>query len=314
MGVTLSVIIASYNHEAYIAKTLRSLEAQTFQDFEIILIDDGSDDRTVEVARGVESRAKIFTQENQGVNAARNRGIDMSEGKYLCFIDSDDTELPDRFERQVAALEANAGLGLAYADALIVDVQDNVLGKLSDVYPVVPGNVAEKLVAHYCFVPFVSVMVRKETFLKTGLFDPSREALGHMKWIEIACISKTYYDPKPLACRRRHPLNTSRTTKKAEWCARTRAGLSKLLQAHPELRTAVGDKAIKRRFARSYFLSGFYAAAEGDITQSRHHYYTALKKNPASVTNWAGAILVSLPIKRLVTGVHRYVGAKKLIW
>ena len=83
MQPKLSVIIASYNHQDYIAETLRSLEEQTFQDFEIIIVDDGSSDKTVEVAKSAQSRAQIFTQENQGVVAARNRGIEKAKGRYL---------------------------------------------------------------------------------------------------------------------------------------------------------------------------------------------------------------------------------------
>lgn len=314
MSVTVSVIIASYNHEDYITRTLRSLEAQTFQDFEIIMVDDGSTDGTVQAARSVNSRAQIIVQENQGVDAARNRGIELSQGKYICFVDSDDMELPDRFERQAAVMEKDLEIGLVYADALVVDTQDKVLGKLSDVYPAVPGDVAQKLVTHYCFVPFATVMVRKETFLKTGLFDPSRQAMGHMKWIEIALISKTHYDPKPLACRRRHPFNTSQTTKKTEWYRRTRIALAKLLEKHPQLRAAVGKKAINHRFAHLDLLSGFYSAAEGDIRQARHYYYQAVRENPASLTNWGGAVLVSLPTKKLITSLHNYVLAKKIPW
>ena len=105
MAPRMSVIIASYNHQDYIAQTLRSIEEQTFQDFEVILVDDGSSDRTVDVARQTESRAQIHTQQNQGVVAARNRGVELARGRYICFVDSDDIVLPRRFERQVTYLD-----------------------------------------------------------------------------------------------------------------------------------------------------------------------------------------------------------------
>ena len=116
MSVKLSVIIASYNHEKFIERTLKSLEEQTFQDFEIILIDDGSTDRTVEMAKKANSRAKIFVQQNQGVDATRNRGIELSKGKYICFVDSDDTSIPERFERQIEVMENDPEIGLAYSE------------------------------------------------------------------------------------------------------------------------------------------------------------------------------------------------------
>ena len=314
MSVKLSVIIASYNHEGYIERTLRSIEAQTFQDFEIIVVDDGSTDATVEVARAVSPQAKIVVQENQGVDAARNRGIGLAEGEYICFIDSDDMEVPDRFERQVGKLESDPELGLVYADVQIIDPDDNVIGKLSDVYPVVEGDVAEKLITHYCFVPFATVMVRKEILLRTGLFEAHRQAMGHVKWIEIAHISKTFYDPKPLACWRRHKTNTSRAVKKEDYYEWTRVELAKVLDKYPELRAAVGQRAINKRFARSHFLTAFFLAAEGNIKRARQYYYKALKGYPYSLMHWGGAILISLPAKNLIANLHRRVQARKLRW
>jgi len=123
---TVSVIIPSYNHEQYVAETLRSLEAQSFQDFEIIVVDDGSTDRTVEVIKDTFSRAQLHTQPNRGVVAARNRGVSLSQGKYLCFVDSDDVLMPQCLQRQVAVLEADPQVVLTFADAVIIDADGAV--------------------------------------------------------------------------------------------------------------------------------------------------------------------------------------------
>jgi len=224
----LSVITASHNHQDYIAQTLESLEKQTFRDFEIIIIDDGSTDRTVEVARSCPSRAQIFTQENLGVVAARNRGVSMAQGKYLCFVDSDDLVLPERFARQVAALDADPELGLVFADAVIIDSTDRQIGKFSDIYPVVPGNVAEMLLLHYCFIPMITVMVRTDILSKTGPFDAPGPISDYIKWIEIAHLSKVRYDPAPLGCWRRHPQSASKTADKEKVYAQTRMALRRI--------------------------------------------------------------------------------------
>jgi glycosyltransferase involved in cell wall biosynthesis len=314
MGVKLSVIIASYNHEKYIEKTLRSIEAQTFQDFEIILIDDGSTDGTVEAAKRAGSRAQIIVQENQGVDAARDRGIGLAKGQYMCFIDSDDMELPDRFQRQVEKLDSDPGIGIVFADVLIIDSDDKVLNKMSDVYPVLPGDIAINAIKYYCFIPFATVMVRRDIFIRTGLFESYREAMGEMKWIEIAYLSKAFYDSKPLACWRKHGSNTSRTIKKEKYNEWTRIELTKLLDKYPDLKKKIGERAINKRFARSHFMTGFFMAADGNIQKARHYYYTAFKMNPLSILNTGGAIFISLPAKKLVTKVHRYVHAKKIRW
>jgi hypothetical protein len=211
-------------------------------------------------------------------------------------------------------MENDPEIGLAYSDAYIIDTEDNVIGRFNDVYPVVRGNLAEALVAHYCFVPIATIMIRKETFMKTGLFDPSRYAEEYIKWIEIALISKTYYDQEPLACGRRHETNTSKIIKKTVWSAKSREGLSRVLDKYPKLRESVGKKAICKRFSRSYFVSGFYLASEGNLKEAKSCYWTALKKYPFDPLNWGGVILISLPCRKLIVDIHNFIKKKKLPW
>jgi len=309
----LSVIIASYNHQDYIAETLRSLEEQTFGDFEIIIVDDGSSDKTVEVAKNAQSRAQIYTQENRGVVAARNRGIDMAKGKYICFVDSDDVVLPQRFKKQVALLDGDAELGLVFADALIIDSKGNQIGRFGDVYPVVPGNVAQMLAMHYCFTPMITVMVRADVLRKTGPFQKPGPISDYMKWIEVAHISKVCYDPEPLGCWRRHRASTSKQANKVKSYAKTRAALKRILRKYPKLEAEIGKK-IVRRYSRSYFLTAFWLAADGNVKRARKYYYKAIKLYPLSFENWGGLILTCLPTTNLVASLHRYVRAKKLPW
>lgn len=309
----LSVIIASYNHEDYIAETLRSLESQTFDDFEIIMVDDGSPDHTVEVARRVGSRAQIHTQQNCGVVAARNRGVELAQGKYICFVDSDDLVLPDRFARQVSVLDDRPDVGLVFADALIIDSQGKPLGKFGDVYPVVPGDTAEMLALHYCFTPMITTMVRADVLRQTGPFERPGPISDYMKWIEVAALSGTYYDPEPLGCWRRHSESTSKKANKVKSYARTRAALKRVLRKHPGLAEALGARII-RRYARSYFLTGFWLAADGDVVRARKYYRKATKLDPTSLRNWAGCFLSCLGPKVAVTKLHDYVRTKKLPW
>jgi glycosyltransferase involved in cell wall biosynthesis len=309
----LSVIIASYNHQDYIAETLRSLEQQTFQDFEIIIVDDGSTDKTVEVVKNTQSRSQIYTQENQGVVAARNRGIDLAKGKYICFVDSDDVVLPERFAKQVALLDGNNELGMVYADALIIDSKGNKIGKFSDVYPIVDGDVAQMLALHYCFTPMITVMVRADVLRKTGPFERPGPISDYMKWIEVAHISKVHYDPEPLGCWRRHQTSTSKQANKVKSYAKTRAALKQILRKYPTLEAEIGKKIIKR-YSRSYFLTAFWLAADGNVGRARKYYYKAVKLNPLSFENWGGLILTCFPAKNLVSRLHSYVRAKKLPW
>ena len=106
-----------YNVAPYLAETLASVYAQTYQDFEILLIDDGSTDNTLMVARSFEPRVRIFTQSNKGPSAARNLGFKHARGEYLAWLDSDDLWHPDLLKTQAGFLDANSAVGLVYAES-----------------------------------------------------------------------------------------------------------------------------------------------------------------------------------------------------
>ena len=110
MKPLVSILIPAYNSEEWIADTIQSAIAQTWQRKEIIVVDDGSSDRTAEVARRFASKeVSVVSTENQGAAAARNHALQLSQGDYIQWLDADDLLAPDKIERQLAALrEATA--------------------------------------------------------------------------------------------------------------------------------------------------------------------------------------------------------------
>ena len=106
----ISIIIPVYNVEPYIRRCLDSIKAQTFTDFEAIIVDDSSPDGSIKIAMefvASDSRFKIVTRENGGLSAARNTGIEHSVGRYIAFIDSDDFIAPTYLEKLYNACEEN---------------------------------------------------------------------------------------------------------------------------------------------------------------------------------------------------------------
>jgi len=128
----VSVIIPAYNAAATIAATVESVLAQTFFDFEIICVDDGSIDRTKAILAGYSAkysdRLRLVDQPNNGPAAARNHGARLSSGEYLAFLDADDIWMPNFLERTVAALDSDPSLALVYCNASLADSEGVDLG------------------------------------------------------------------------------------------------------------------------------------------------------------------------------------------
>jgi glycosyltransferase involved in cell wall biosynthesis len=124
----ISVVIPVYNSERTIRETIRSVLAQTFTDFELIIINDGSPDRSLEVIREIsDPRIKIFSYENAGLVNSRNRGLELAKGEYIAFLDHDDLWTPDKLQEQFNALQNNPSAVVAYSWITYIDESDRVL-------------------------------------------------------------------------------------------------------------------------------------------------------------------------------------------
>lgn len=136
-----SIVVPAYNVERTIAETLRGLLSQTFEDFEIIVIDDGSTDKTCAVVRGFnDKRIKLIRQLNRGLAGARNSGIHAAAGDYIGFCDSDDVWLPNKLAEHVAHLDENWQVGLSFSGSAMIDDHSNLIGisqrpKTTDIRP-----------------------------------------------------------------------------------------------------------------------------------------------------------------------------------
>lgn len=124
----VSVIMASYNKEKYIGKAIDSIIGQTFDDWELIIIDDCSSDRSVDVIRSYQdNRVRFYkNKENIGIAKSRNKGIDMSEGAYIAILDADDISLSDRLEKEVSFLENNPEIDVVFGGFKEIDENDVV--------------------------------------------------------------------------------------------------------------------------------------------------------------------------------------------
>jgi glycosyltransferase involved in cell wall biosynthesis len=126
---SVSVVMPVYNVERFVAASIDSVLAQTYSDFELIIVDDGATDGSVEICRGfADPRIRIIHQRNRGLAGARNTGIAAARGRFIALLDSDDIWLPDKLARHVAHLEADLGLGVSYTGAALIDEAGQDIG------------------------------------------------------------------------------------------------------------------------------------------------------------------------------------------
>ena len=172
----VTVIIPTYNRAQYISEAIGSILNQTYQDFEIIIVDDGSTDNTKAIVNKLQEKDQRIVyvyQENSGVSAARNAGMNISKGKYIAFLDSDDLALPNRLEDQVSILDKNNDVGLIYGKVLVKNVNKDTLQNFGFVFPGVTSyyNMFLNLLKYHHFIFLPTVVMRREIGEKYK-FDP----------------------------------------------------------------------------------------------------------------------------------------------
>jgi len=168
----ISVIIPAYNAEKTIQETIESVLKQTRSDFEVLVINDGSTDRTLEiVSRIKDERLRIFSYPNAGVAPTRNRGLVQATGEYISFLDADDLWTPDKLEAQLKALQDNPQAAVAYSWTDWIDESGQFLrpgGHITET-----GQVYEKLLVRDFIESGSNPLIRAEAFQDVGKFDES---------------------------------------------------------------------------------------------------------------------------------------------
>ncbi|GAA6616690.1 glycosyltransferase family 2 protein [Scytonema sp. NUACC26] len=186
MPPIISVIIPAYNAEQTIVDTVASVQQQTFSDLEIIVIDDESSDRTLEILYGIkEQRLQVFSYKNGGASVARNRGITHATGEYIAFLDADDLWTPNKLERQLAALKQNPKAAVAYSWTYyqFPDEQDSYI---ENSY-LFEGNVYPHLLVTNFLHNGSNPLIYRKAIDSVGFFDPTLKSVEDWDyWLRLA--------------------------------------------------------------------------------------------------------------------------------
>lgn len=182
----ISVVIPVYNGERNIRETIQSILEQSLSSLEIIVINDGSKDSTIEIVSSLKDpRIKVFSYSNAGVAASRNRGIAQTSGEYISFIDADDLWTPDKLESQLQALKANPQAAVAYSWNDCIDEFSNFSRKGCHISA--NGNIYANLLLGNILENGSNPLIRRQALIEVGGFDESLSTAADWDmWLRLA--------------------------------------------------------------------------------------------------------------------------------
>jgi glycosyltransferase involved in cell wall biosynthesis len=261
----VSVVIPTYNSARHLEQAVGSVLAQTFQDLEVMVVDDGSTDDTAAVIGALGPPVRYLHQPNSGVSAARNRGVSESIGRYVAFLDADDAWLPQKLAKQLGALRAAAlraapGCRLCYTAFVAADSD---LNPTEVRHPEMRDGALESLLMHGNVVGAggSTMLCERGLFREAGGFDPTLSQCADWDmWIRLAALTEFLYLDEPLATYRMHGVSMSsdpRLLEEDSLCVLEKGfGM-------PGIEPALAAQR-RRAFARNYMvLAGTYFQAGG---------------------------------------------------
>ena len=185
MTPTVSIVMAAKNYARFLPQAVRSVVDQTFADWELVIVDDGSTDHTPQAVRPflTDPRVRYHRSDRLGQPRAKNLGYRLSRGDFVSYLDADDAWEPTKLEKQLALLRANPDVGVCYCDRLLMDEA----GRVSENPSPTRGEGSLQALFLNNTVCFSSVVVRRAVFDRVGGFDPELDlAIDYDLWLRVA--------------------------------------------------------------------------------------------------------------------------------
>ena len=301
----VSVIIPSYNRKAYIQESIESVRKQSCQDFEIIVVDDGSTDGTLDLLRAYGDAISLIEQKHAERAAARNKGIEQSKGDYIAFLDSDDVWLPDKLALQVEIMERSPHIVCVYGACLRMDAKSQSLPTARRQTRGFSGDIFLKLLKRN-FIPSPTPLVRRSCFEKGIRFKPRHipyEDWGC--WLQIALQGDFCFIPQTLASYRVH---AKQSVKLARAELIEEASLS-VLEDSFELRP-IAKKHKEEALGLAYLRCAYWYLLSGQSPKVQERLKRAFRHYPFFVCDprWLGlGIAANFPILQKlidIEGLH----------
>lgn len=203
----VSICIPTYNRKEYLKKALESVFAQTFKDYEVIVVDDGSTDETGEMIKQTGYNVRYYWQENAGDTVTKNKLIELAKGEFITFVDSDDLLIPDAIEVMVTSLEKENKEKVVYGNYVRIDEKGQICGRSKRILysGFITPQLFTDIIAHA-----VGSMLSKKVLEEAGGFDELLPVSADYKlFLQLSLKYHFIALPEPIFMRRRHGDNIS---------------------------------------------------------------------------------------------------------
>lgn len=290
----VSVVTATYNMAQFLGAAIHTVLAQTWSDFQYIIIDDGSSDGTREVVAPFLSdpRVEYHYQENQGQTLAKNNGARRARGEFICFLDGDNLWLPHKLQMQLDLFRTlPESVGIVYTEQEFIDESGRVTGRPT--LTPYSGRISQQLLFEN-FVTFNSAMIRHDCLRKHGYFDESlQRSIDYELWLRLSAHYEFRYVPDV-------------TTQYRKWSGQMSQDLDRrfavamqimetFIARHPQL---LDPAVIRRARNHAYTARGRYKASKARRVEATRLFCRALRHDPFSLYTWKSVAKMMQPHAR----------------
>lgn len=322
MKSLVSVIIPTYNYAKFLPEAIDSVLNQTYQDVEIIIVDDGSTDNTKEIVgnyiQKYPNKVRYLYQKNQGPGAASNKGIIESKGEFIAILGADDIWLPEKLKMQMDLFEEFPVLGFVHTDYSLFNEKRQMLNFKFGVKSKNFSGYIFKYLLRECFIRTSTAIVKRECLNNVGLFE---EILSedYDFWLRVSRKYKAGYIDKVLAMCREHPKQLHRLDFHKSYLTVQKV-IEKTVQTFPEIKNDSECKiSLKYREAKIHFELGYHLFAQNKLTQAREEFKISLEHKFITLTfiyyllTFMGSFLLSLCRKAKRQLERALIGSSSLI-
>jgi glycosyltransferase involved in cell wall biosynthesis len=279
----VSIITPAYNAARYLSAAIDSVLGQTYTDWELIIVDDGSTDGTRSLVHArlpsTGDRIRYLYQPNRGQPAARNAGIQVAKGEFIAILDADDMWLPTRLERGVSVMDRSPNAGLVHSRVARIDVHGNIVSHLEFPRKYQAGRIAVDIYTRRANILSPTVLFRKQCLEEVGTFDQMMRATEDRDlWFRIAGRYEIAYINEILAYSRLTPGSMgSDSDRNLKWQLF-------FVRKHYQ-KYACGRAALLRALGQIYREQGDNCFSHGLLKKSIGHYSRSVYYNPLNLKN-----------------------------